>query len=196
MQLLALPTIVVTRSRRGNSVLLKLVFILMIIFAIFSIQTDKLRRAVVYLGIFSLISSFAYLLYSAPDVAIAEAIIGSTLATIIYLVALQKYKVFTIYYTDEMTHKVNDKYIAKGKESIIDIIERFCIEKELEPQMIYTTEGVEHIMTEHQHDLIVRQNDEDITVYGNPDNYQMGPLIEHIKDESEKNIVFVLDNEN
>lgn len=32
--------------------------------------------------VFSLVSSFVYLLYGAPDVAIAEAIIGSTITTV------------------------------------------------------------------------------------------------------------------
>jgi uncharacterized MnhB-related membrane protein len=71
--------------------LLNIFLFLLIAFAIIAIQTTKLIRGAIYLGIFSLISSFCFLLYGAPDVAIAEAIIGSTLSTILYLVALYKY---------------------------------------------------------------------------------------------------------
>ena len=70
---------------------LKIFLFLMILFAAIAIQTEKPVRGAIYLGVFSLICSFVFLLYAAPDVAIAEAIIGSTLSTILYLVALYKY---------------------------------------------------------------------------------------------------------
>jgi len=70
----------------------KIFLIILVVLALVALNTPKLRRAVVYLGIFSLVSSFVYLLYGAPDVAIAEAVIGSTIATVLYLVALKKYK--------------------------------------------------------------------------------------------------------
>ncbi len=62
--------------------MLEVTLILVVILAILAIQTNTLRRAIVYLCVFSLLCSFCYLLYQAPDVAIAEAVIGSTLATI------------------------------------------------------------------------------------------------------------------
>ena len=64
--------------------------ILLIPLAIYAIQTRKLRNAVVILGAFSLVSSLVYLFYRAPDVALAEAVIGTTISTILYLVAMQK----------------------------------------------------------------------------------------------------------
>ena len=78
--------------------MLEIALILLLITSVAAIQTRYLRHAVIYLGLFSLAIAFVYLLYHAPDVAIAEAVIGSTIATILYLVALQKYKIFTIYY--------------------------------------------------------------------------------------------------
>ncbi len=75
----------------------QIVLVLLIGMALYIVQTQKLRNAIIYMGVFSLSIAFVYMLYNAPDVAIAEAVIGSTLATILYLVALQKYKVFTIF---------------------------------------------------------------------------------------------------
>lgn len=164
--------------------------ILMIVFAVLAVRTRKLRRAVIHMGVFSLISSFAYLLYSAPDVAIAEAVIGSTLATILYLVALQKYKVFTIYYTNEDAAGINDKYISKGRGYILNMIEKFCISRELEPQVIYTTESLEQIISEHQYDLIVRQRDNRASIYGHKENYQLDSLQEYIYTKGDQNIDF------
>ena len=64
--------------------------LLLLLFAILALQQPRLRIAIIYLGVFSLLVSFAYLQHQAPDVAMAEAVIGSTLATVLYLVALRK----------------------------------------------------------------------------------------------------------
>ncbi len=170
---------------------LKVFFIVMIAFALFAVHTSKLRRAVIYTAIFSLVSSLCYLLYSAPDVAIAEAIIGSTIATILYLVALQKYKVFTIYYTNEGNAEINDSYISAIRGNILDSIERFCVKKELEPQVIYTLESLEHIKKVHQYDLIVRRENEKVYVYGNRENYQMESLREYMIKKGLNDVQFI-----
>lgn len=68
----------------------KIVLILMIVISILVIHQKHLRIAVIWLGVFSLLASVAYLFRHAPDVAIAEAVIGSTLATVLYLVVLRK----------------------------------------------------------------------------------------------------------
>ena len=67
-----------------------IILILMVIFSIVAIHQHQLRTAVICLGAFSLLASVAYLMHHAPDVAIAEAVIGSTIATVLYLVVLRK----------------------------------------------------------------------------------------------------------
>ena len=54
------------------------------------IYEQKIVRTIIYLGIFSLISSLCFLLFAAPDVAMAEAVV-SALSTIIYIVTFEKY---------------------------------------------------------------------------------------------------------
>ena len=76
-------------------------YFILIVSAFLTVQSSKLRRSVIYLGVFSLVSSLAYLLLFAPDVAIAEAIIGCTISIILFLTALKKYRTFTIYYVPE-----------------------------------------------------------------------------------------------
>ncbi len=71
--------------------MINILFILLLIFAGAAIMTERPVRGAVYLGVFSLLCAFIFMLYQAPDVALAEAIIGSTLATILYLVALYQY---------------------------------------------------------------------------------------------------------
>jgi len=67
------------------------IYILLIIFALYSVFAKNLKRAIVGSGVFGLWISIAYMLYHAPDVAIAEAVISSALATILYVVTIKNY---------------------------------------------------------------------------------------------------------
>lgn len=67
------------------------IYILLIIFALFSVFAKNLKRAIIGSGVFGLWISIAYMFYQAPDVAIAEAIISSCLATILYVVTMKNY---------------------------------------------------------------------------------------------------------
>ena len=68
-----------------------LVYILLIIFALYSVFAKNLKRAIVGCGLLGLWVSIAYMLYHAPDVAIAEAVISSALTTILYVVTIKNY---------------------------------------------------------------------------------------------------------
>ncbi|MFN4190883.1 MAG: MnhB domain-containing protein [Pseudothermotoga sp.] len=69
-----------------------IVFLLaMVVLAVASIQVKKAEIAVIYLGIFSLFNAIVYLFYSAPDLSLAEAVIGSALATALFLAAIKGY---------------------------------------------------------------------------------------------------------
>ena len=68
-----------------------LIYILLIIFALYSVFAKNLKRAIVGCGVFGLWVSIAYMLYHAPDVAIAEAVISSALTTILYVVTIKNY---------------------------------------------------------------------------------------------------------
>ena len=152
----------------------------MLIFAFLSVQTRMMRRAIIYLGVFSLVSAIIYFLYQAPDVGLAEAIIGSTLTTILYLVALQKYRVITVYYVDE-NEETNSKRkqmaLSQGKASrirqvpIINEIEQFCEYKEFELQVVETTEQYEKLKSHASHDLIIIKRGTDYYIYASRQNY-------------------------
>lgn len=68
-----------------------LIYILLILFAIFSVFATNLKRAIVGSSVFGLWAGVAYMFYHAPDVAIAEAIISSSLTTILYIVTIKNY---------------------------------------------------------------------------------------------------------
>ncbi|MBM7562216.1 Na(+)/H(+) antiporter subunit B [Fusibacter tunisiensis] len=156
--------------------MLELTLILLIILAIAAMQTRSMRNAVIYLGVFSLAISFVYLALNAPDVAIAEAVIGSTIATILYLVALQKYKIFTIYYRLQDAEIKDEHFYASYKMQLVKSLEKFCTKQELEAQIIYTHEQLADILIKHQYALIVEEHDDFFSIYAHHENYMLDKL--------------------
>lgn len=163
----------------------KILLILLIVFAFLAIQSNKLRRAVVFLGAFSALSAFLYILMGAPDAALAEAVIGSTIATIIYLAVIQKYRVFTVYFTNESQNSANDTHVTRRQNSVLVFIEKFCYKRELEPQIVYTIEDLEKVKEKDDWDLIVRRNRKMIKIYGNTNSYQFEELIKYVEKRKE-----------
>lgn len=164
--------------------MLEITLILVVILAILAIQTNILRRAIVYLCVFSLLCSFCYLLYQAPDVAIAEAVIGSTLATIIYLVALNKYNVFRVYYlTNEKTSESKQLQTNLSK-----LLGSFSIEKELELDMVLSDKTIEDITNDYPYDVIIQYDRGNITIHGDQSNYHFDDLVAYVGENSTLNV--------
>ncbi|HPJ21869.1 MAG TPA: DUF4040 domain-containing protein [Clostridia bacterium] len=159
----------------------KIMYIALIVFAFMSVQTPKLRQSVVYLAVFSAGSAFVYVLLGAPDAALAEAVIGSTIATIIYLSALQKYKVFTVYYTNEMRHEYRQSNLFRRRNAVLQRIEKFCSGKDLEAHIMYTTESLQDVMKNHGWDIIVRRNKNKFSIYGLEQNYHTEEMQKYIE---------------
>lgn len=168
------------RTRRGSSLVEKIFLVMMVVLALISLNTAKLRRAVIYLGIFSLVSSFVYLLYGAPDVAIAEAVIGSAISTVLYLIALKKYQVFTIYYTNANYNLIREGSIIRGRAQVLRDVEKFYTDREMEPQIIYTTEEYQNVLSKKNFDLLIHQDSDQVVFYGNREDYHVDAFEEHV----------------
>lgn len=155
-----------------------ILLLLLVLLAIMAVETQILRMAVVFLGIFSLLLSFLYLYYAAPDVAIAEAVMASGLVTLLYLTALKRHRVYNICFTNEEFGEVDDRYIIEGtrRGQLLREVEQFCISKELEPQIVFTPEDLDALMEANKYDLIIRQEGERLTIYGSQENYFVDEL--------------------
>lgn len=142
--------------------------IVTIIFAILAIETPILRHAVIYAGIYSLLCSFIYLLYKAPDVAIAEAIIGCTLSTVLYLVAIRKYKAFRVYYCycSDSSKQKNDLY-----NKTRHVLSLFTLSTELDLDFVLSKDTVTDVITDRSYDLVIEQSANQIRIYGDSTNY-------------------------
>lgn len=159
----------------------KVLYISMIVFAFMAVCTPKLRTSVIFLAVFSATSALVYVLLGAPDAALAEAVIGSTISTVIYLSALQKYRVFTIYYTNEKRRTHKSAGLTRKRNSLLRVMESFCSNKDLEPQIIYTTEEIEDTINKKDWDIIVRRHGDNFRIYGSRQNYHVEEIVEYIE---------------
>ncbi len=168
----------------------KFIFILLIIIAFFIITENNLKRVIIAMGIFSLLASFVYLLFHAPDVALAEAIIGSALSTILYIISLKKYKTFYIFITSNSEIEKNDMRMRLELKSIYPKIMNYCSSNELQVQCVYTHDKPERILKEHVCDLILVANIDETVIYGIGEEIHTNHLKEILKNANEK-ITFV-----
>ena len=150
----------------------KLLLLCLVVFAVAAVSTSQLRRAVIYLSVFSLLASLAYLLYQAPDVAIAEAVIGCGLATVLYLAALRKQRLITIYYVHEHDQDINDQLTPEA-DRLLRAIEQLLAGKELETHVVHTTRPGREILDRQDFDLLLVEQGEQLTVYGRTEDYHL-----------------------
>jgi len=169
-----------------NSSLEILLVICLIALAFIAVQTKKLRRAAIFLGAFSLICSFAYLIYNAPDVAIAEAVIGCTLSTILILIALKKYHVITIYYV-ENEHPDNAQ-VKKERRDLTNTLETFLIERGFEPQMIPTHLDENTLGQNDIFNLLIEHTSDGINIYSSGIRYLEMEIEEYINAHKPKHL--------
>ncbi len=158
----------------------------MVVLAIVTVEAKKLRRSVIYMGAFSLLSSFVYLLAGAPDVAIAEAFIGCTISVVLFLTALKKYRIITIYYTttEDDIPGTSEQYCQK----LISDLENFLSSHDFEPQLIKTDLYDTTLHENEAFDLLVVNMGDSVSIYSSKGNYHT-PMISHYlynypKDES------------
>ncbi|MDD5018677.1 MAG: DUF4040 domain-containing protein [Eubacteriales bacterium] len=155
-----------------------MLMICLIVLAFITVQTQKLRRSAVYLGAFSLLCSFAYLSYNAPDVAIAEAVIGCTLSTILLLIAMKKYHVITIFYVQDEAG--DPAAIKKERRELTTSLERFLLDRGFEPQTISTDLDDRELCENECFNLLIMHEKNDITIYSSGIRYIAPDVQEYI----------------
>jgi len=78
---------------------MNIIILLQIFLIIISITVIKLKnnlKSVIFFSVFSLISALLYYFYRAPDLALAEAAIGSAILPLIFIIAISKQKEFIV----------------------------------------------------------------------------------------------------
>lgn len=148
------------------------ILLLMVIFAGIALHSPMLRLSVIALSIFSLLGALLFVLYSAPELAIAEAAIGSGLVALLFLTALKRYAVVTVCVICGHGDCGGDQEIRRMKHSpVMKHIRAFLLQREREAQLVFTTMSVERSMADPRYDLVVVSEPSQVTVHGFVDDY-------------------------
>lgn len=142
------------------------------VFAVLAIHSRLLRNAVVYLAIFSLMAAFLFLLHAAPELAIAEAVMGSGLVTLLYLTALKRYKVFTIAVVTSSAYSIQDDLISRVQRSdALQDIRNFLAKREREAQIVFVRDTREEAFANPGYDLVLEADGSSLVIFGSQDDY-------------------------
>lgn len=149
--------------------------ILIGVFSFLAIQSRLLLKAVIYLAIASILAALLYLRSGAPELAIAEAAIGSGLVTLLYLAALKRNRVYTIGIAcDGQPNRLEDAYILHIEHSqAVREIRNFFVIREFEIQIVFVPESLEEALTQDRYDLVLHEDPNGITAYTEDDSYIM-----------------------
>jgi putative multicomponent Na+:H+ antiporter subunit B len=152
--------------------------ILMGVFAVLAIHSKLLRLAVIHLAVLSLLAAFFYLLFAAPELAIAEAVIGSGLVTLLYLAALKRNKVYTIaVLTEGHKYRLTDAYINYMERSrALREIKHFFEVREYEPQVVFTEKPLGEALADPRFDLVIVEEKQGIATYGSDESFVVEEL--------------------
>ncbi len=74
----------------------QIVFLFMIVFAFRAVFSSNLKHAIISSGVFGLWASLVYLLHHAPDVAVSEAVVASSLGTVLLILTIRNYNDITV----------------------------------------------------------------------------------------------------
>lgn len=169
-----------------NNALLYIILLLMVVSAILTIVTNRLFTAVVYSSVLSGFAAFAYVLLGAPDVALAEAVIGSTLATVIFLVTLKKYRIFTIY----LMGKRDDALAIHVLQVITKTLQKY----DIEPHVLQSSMSAGELLSNPNCDLVVEKKDEVIVLHGEKSSQYLGRISEMLSTDIQIGTVEIEDS--
>lgn len=165
-----------------------LMLIGLVVLALVALNTASLRRAVIYLAVFSLLASFTYVIYRAPDVAIAEAVIGCGLATVLYLIALKRQRLLTIYFAHHEHDEISDQTVSPSVSRLLRGMEYLFAEKDLEMQVVHTTKPYRDLLDERDFDLLVVHEKGVLCFYGRPEDYHVDAVEQFLDGYPDKGI--------
>ncbi|MFI3211923.1 MAG: DUF4040 domain-containing protein [Eubacteriales bacterium] len=166
-----------------NDIILQIVLLMMVIMAILTVVSSRLFIAIIFSGILSLFCAFLYVLLGAPDVALAEAVIGSTIVTVIFLVTLKKYRIFNIYITGNHQDTVFAGMIKK--------VSKILQKSNMEVHILYSNQTAEELVSHHNCDLVVEGLEEGMILHGEKGNQYMINISKCLQNEIKEGIVTI-----
>lgn len=129
--------------------------IILIVLALIILRTKNLLKSIILLGVFSLMISLLYFIFHAPDVALAEAAIGSAISTFLFIIAIEKQKEFLVVshiHTDFLHRKEDGSAAGEGYH----LLKEFCSHLGLKLKVDFREGGdIKGILRDRNVDLII-----------------------------------------
>ena len=151
------------------------ILLIMMVFAVLAFHTRLLRIAIIYLAVISLLAALVYLRNAAPELAIAEAAIGSGLVALLYLASLKRNRVYTLAVVSEGDRdRLADHYMRRIERSpALKRIHNFFVIREFEVQVVFVPESLEEALRSDAYDLVIREDEEGLSAYMDDEDYIM-----------------------
>ncbi len=169
--------------------LTSIILFMLIIFACLIVFTHKLINAVIYMSTFSILSALVFLFLGAPDVALAEVVIGSTISTIVFLIAIKKHRIFVLYIINNYP-KNNE--ILQGLKDIRKKLETYFKEHEIQLHIIDTNDTAGKLMSKEEQKIIFENDETSIKVHTDCENIHTQNIYQLIQQVNYKSNIDVL----
>ncbi|MDO4594928.1 MAG: DUF4040 domain-containing protein [Tissierellia bacterium] len=158
-------------------------FLLIVVILIINF-TKSLRKAVLLSAVMSIISSLVYLLLLSPDVALAEAVIGCSISTIILLTAIKHLNIINVVY---QTENINQDRLSEQFKKIFN-------KEDYDIHFFSNSEEFSTNLEKYDHiDYYIHEKDKEILFYANEKNENYIAVKKVISQSSDKKIIEVLE---
>ncbi len=139
--------------------------------SILTIIQKNIRKAVILSGLLTSIAAFIFLLLLAPDVALAQAIMGSTLSTIVILLGIRYIRVVDVIYS------LSPEY----RDQVHDIFEDIYLESDHDLQFASNKELTTHNYAQFSYaDYLVTEDDNHIYLYSRREGQDYLSLVQRL----------------
>jgi uncharacterized MnhB-related membrane protein len=130
------------------------ILLLMINFiAITVIFQKNLYFCVIYLAVSSLVAGILFVVFSAPDIALAEIVVGCALIPFVYVITINKQKEFLVL----------DEIMDEGSKALISSLDHFCRDEKLKLKLMCSGDHEDYelmnVFRKSNIDLIIKKTD-------------------------------------
>ncbi len=158
-----------------SDIMIMSVLCMMVVMAIVTIVSNRLFTAIVYAGVLSFLSAFLYVLLGAPDIALAEAVIGATIVTTIFLVTLKKYRIFNIYVLSTSKKSYDFDVLSKISNSLRN--------HDIEVHTIHVNKKLEEVLNHTNCDMVLEKVGDKVYVHASEGNQHMKEIAHVLEKE-------------
>lgn len=120
--------------------------------AIGIIYQKNLYHGIFYLAISSVVAGVLFVLFDAPDLALAEIAVGSALIPFVYVIAITKQREFLVL----------DEVMDEGSQTIILSLQEFCKREKLKLRIQYRAEiqdyGLRDVLRKANVEMVIRES--------------------------------------